>query len=118
MKKNTIEWTVFGLSLTLVLAAFAALGRDYAIDKSRPPTFEVRLETPEAVGSGWRVPFTVRNSGDTTAEMVKVEARSADRQEASADLDYVPRGAERTGAFNFERRPEAVSARITGYQEP
>ncbi|RYG37204.1 hypothetical protein EON81_07370 [bacterium] len=117
MNKNALEWTVFGLSTILLAAAFIALGRDYAIDRGRPPILEVRTEAPEKAGDGWRVPFTVRNTGDTTAESVKLDAKSAD-QEASADLDYVPRGSERKGAFVFERKPGKLSATVAGYMEP
>lgn len=117
MKKNALEWSVFGVSCLLILAALGGLIRDILTDHGEPPALSVKTAPAVRAGEGWRVPFVVRNAGDTSAEAVKLEAQAGE-QKASADVDYVPRGSERAGAFVFAEEPSSVEANVAGYQEP
>lgn len=117
MKKNGLEWSVFGVSSLLILAALGGLVRDMFLDRGQPPSLSIEAGPAIRAGDGWRVPFVVRNTGDISAEAVKLEAEAGE-QKASADVDYVPRGSERAGAFVFTEEPTSVKANVAGYQEP
>ncbi|RYG30406.1 hypothetical protein EON81_24990, partial [bacterium] len=61
MKKNGLEWSVFGISLAIVGSVIGFVIRDCAVDRGLPPILRVRLDEPEQAGDAWRVPFTVTN---------------------------------------------------------
>lgn len=121
--KNPLEWTVFGISLVLVLATLALLVAAAFRGGQGPAnltiqTGEIRVEAGRRV-----IPVTVRNDGSEVAENVEIRVtlgEGPDRQEAGFTLDFVPRDAERKGVVSFPAsagNAEPVS-RIVGYGTP
>lgn len=121
--KNTLEWSVFGISLLLVLATFGML---IAAAFNRPETpARLTVTTGEPSFSDGRtdIPVTVKNAGGAAATDVDVRVRigaGAALQEAGFTLDFVPRDASRKGTVSFQNdlRSLVPECRIVGYAEP
>ena len=111
MKKNGLEWSVFGAGLALILALVAYLALQAAGGAKGEARFRVRLGRPERVEGGYQTRATVENLGDETAMGVKVEVGDAD-----FDLDYVPRRSEREGVVVTEEKPQ--EGRVVSWQSP
>lgn len=108
LEKNALEWTVFGVSLVLVMATLAYLAREVVTTGSRPPELVVQLGTPRPVTHGFQVPVTVLNRGDHVAEGVNVVitlVAKAEREEAVLNLAFLPRQSKREGWVTFRGDP-------------
>jgi uncharacterized protein (TIGR02588 family) len=108
LKKNALEWTVFGAGLILVLATLAYLIREVVTTGSRPPEVAVQLGTPRRVTHGFQVPVTVVNRGDTAAEGLSVVitlVAKAEREEAVLNIAFLPRQSKREGWVEFRGDP-------------
>ena len=110
MRKNALEWTVFGLGLIVIVGLVGYLSWAAVTPHDRPAELRVELGKPERLKKGYRTRVTVRNVGDETAMSVKVKVGDAD-----LDLDYVPRQSEREGYVFTEQPPtegQAISSQI------
>ena len=118
--KNWLEWTIFGMSSVLVLTTLGFLLWQTLTTQSRPALLEATLGEPVKNRAGIRVPVTVRNRGDETAENVDVEVTAPGDETGSFTLAFVPRGAERHGWVVFEKpfRRNQLDAQIKGYEQP
>ena len=119
--KNWLEWTVFALSATLILAVAGVLAYRSVAGERRNPLLEVSLGAPERVPSGYAVPVTVTNAGEVTAEEVVVEVRLEGGDErGELTIAFVPGGSRRRGWVAFTREPDAarLRARLVGYEHP
>lgn len=123
--KNWIEWSVFGVSLLLVLGVIAMLSFQAVTRRDAPP-FLKTLVVDEQRASGQATAFKVlvENAGNTTVHSVDVEvAWPRARQSAAFSLDHVPRDGKRFGWALFEPqngvapRREELIPRVVGYQE-
>lgn len=107
MKKNGLEWSVFGVGLILVGLLAGYLVREALTGPGLKAELRVRLGGPEKAGDVYRTRVTVENVGDESTRAIKVKIDDAD-----LDLDYVPRRSTREG-FVFTKEPptkgEAVS---------
>lgn len=120
--KNWLEWTVFGFSLALILTTIAILGSQALREEGNPASLDVELGAPSAEGSWLRVPVSVQNQGDQTAQMVVIEVRLAEGEEhftATCTFDFVPaRGAQRgVVLFPAKNAKGALSANVVGFTE-
>jgi uncharacterized protein (TIGR02588 family) len=124
VKKNRLEWAVFGLSVALVAGTLGFLVYDAVRLEKRPPEIEVRLGAPERRGEEFVVPVSVTNRGDQTAEGVQVEvtleAGSAEPERGEFTIAFVPRRATREGwvAFKTDPRTGRLTPRVLGYEKP
>ena len=122
LRKNWLEWLVFGAGLVLVSAALGYLVYDGATLGDAPPSIEVRLGEPEPRAQNFIVPVSVVNRGDRTAEGVKIEVvlRGAGEERGEFVLAFLPRGATREGwvAFRADPRLGRLEARVVGYEKP
>lgn len=123
MNKNRLEWTVFGVSLTLILCVVALLVREQVAGSRRPAALAVTVGEPVRTGESFAVPIDVANQGDTTAEDVRVEAvgtwgSASERGETV--LPFVPYRSHRRAWLTFTRDPGSgrLTARVLGYREP
>ena len=123
-KKNALEWSVFAVSLALIIAAVAVLLLHASRDADSPPQFVIRIGETTREGAGYRVPVMIQNRGDETAAEVKVEVALRDGKEinerADFTLAFLPRHATREGAVVFARDPRCceIVARAVGYEKP
>jgi len=123
-EKNWLEWSVFAVSLLLVVAVVAYLAYDAVSSAERPPDLAVQLGAPEQHADHFAVPITVTNAGDQTAEGVVVEVvveRGGEQEQAQLEIAYVPRQSQREGWVTFEQNPQtadSMTARAIGYEQP
>lgn len=123
MKKNTLEWTVFGLSLALIAGFVILLVHEHVEGDSRPPSIAVNTGDAVQTAGGYAVPVDVRNDGDTTAEDVQVEGSltwEGGSERGEALLSFVPYRAQRRAwiAFSHDPRDGLLKVRVLGYREP
>lgn len=121
--KNVLEWTVFGVSLVLVLATFGYLVRKALTEDDGPPEVVVVLGEPRTGAGGHMVPVTAENRGGETAEEVQITVRLDARggeEEAVLVVPYLPRESRRSGWVTFQGDPRAGVLRVAGvaYQTP
>jgi uncharacterized protein (TIGR02588 family) len=122
--KNWVEWTVFGVSLIIILAALALLVIDARRGDGQGP--RVRIEAGLAVPQPpfFRVPVRVYNDGHQSAEEVRIEVtlRSGSREIERGDftLSFLPRRSHREGSVLFKNDPRGldIEARPVGFVQP
>jgi uncharacterized protein (TIGR02588 family) len=123
-EKNALEWSVFAVSLVLILVTIVYLVRDGASDRPRAP--EIEVSTGPAVQSAgmWSVPVKVTNRGDETAEQLRVdvslEQNGQETEKAELTFAFVPRHSSREAwaLFRTDPRGVKVTARATSYERP
>ena len=117
--KNPLEWTVFGISLLLVLGVVVVLGMEALRWQKTPARLKVELGEPEKRSGEWCVPVKVTNEGEGLASNVEIEV-SAGEEQAGLTMDFVPRGTERLGKVCFPESvdPKTLEGRVLGYEEP
>ena len=123
MNKNTLEWTVFAISLALIAAVAGLLLRQQLAGTQSPPSIAVTAGAAFATAGGFAVPLDVRNDGDTTAEQVTIDVSlrwAGGEERAEATLPYVPYRSRRRAWVVFPRDPRdgRLAARVLGYREP
>lgn len=123
LEKNTLEWSVFAVSCALVFAVIAYLTYVAITLGTSPPQIKVAVGKAAPDGEYFRVPVTVHNQGDQTAEGVNVEVESQQNGEtetAEFEVPFLPRHSEREGAVLFKNDPRKgkLKARVLGYQKP
>lgn len=129
LQKNGLEWTVFVLSLVLVLGTLGFLAYDAVTQGHDAARLEVRLgpmrETGAKAARLYVVPVTVSNKGDRTAEGVLVEVaiekNKREIERAEVEIAYVPRRSQAEAHVVFSRNPRntgELKSRVLGYQEP
>ena len=117
LQKNALEWTVFAVSLALVVGVVGVLAAQSFEDADVPPRLVVTLGTPSPGAGGIRVPVTVRNEGAQTVSAVVVEVTDG-QQTREVTFGYVPRHSDRSGGALFATAPGRLTARVTAYETP
>lgn len=118
--KNGLEWSVFFLSAALVLAILGYLVYAATQNRDSPPDLRITTGAPQS----HRVPVTVRNHGDSTAESVRIEVlllRGEEEVErAELDLPFVPHQSKREGWVEFRHDPRrcTIATRALSYETP
>jgi uncharacterized protein (TIGR02588 family) len=125
VKKNWLEWAVFGVGLVLILLLMAYLIYDAVTIGDDPPVIDVQLGTTESRNGSFLVPVTLHNLGEETAENVTIEvlllAGGEEVESAEIAFDFVPRDSTRSGWVTFMTDPRSVDEmqpRVLGYQIP
>ncbi len=123
-KKNWLEWSVFALSLLLLLLTMAILVREQLSLGKQPPDPQMELGVPEAHTDYFAVPVKVHNHGDETAEDVHLEVKlilpGGESESGEFDLPYLPRHSVREAWVTFRQDPRKgkLEAHVLGYQKP
>ncbi|MCP2045475.1 hypothetical protein [Pontibacter sp. HSC-36F09] len=123
--KNGLEWTVFGVSLVLVLTILAYLSyMTYTHEPSSPDLTLEYYHDPSA-NAPHRYRVVVHNRGGETAEEVQVEltTESGGEEVESAELSiaFSPKDSKREGWVNFKEDPasaDTLVARVVSYKRP
>ena len=123
MKKNTLEWTVFGASLVLIASVATLLLYQHVTSGDRPASLVTTVGSAVETAGGYAVPVEVRNEGDVTAEDVRLQATltlESGTETGEAVIPYVPYRSRRRAWIAFSRDPRAgaVTVRVLGYREP
>lgn len=123
-EKNALEWIVFAVSAVIIAAAAGYLAYTAVREEKTPPDLHVRAFDPAATNGGFRMAVEVRNTGDQTAEQVRVEValeRGGEPVErAELDILFVPRKSSRQGWVTFKNDPRGctVTTRAMSYEVP
>jgi uncharacterized protein (TIGR02588 family) len=121
MKKNLLEWIVFGVSLALIAGMAGVVGYEQMTRENSPPQLSVVVGEVVPGPDGFSVELVVENSGDRTAESVQVEASlegSSDRVQVI--LQYVPYRSKRRAwvMLSTDPRRGRLVTRVLGFEEP
>ena len=123
--KNGLEWTVFALSLVLVLAILCYLGYQVYVEKEGTPDVFVETRHDPSEHNPYRYHVTVHNLGQETAETVALEVTvlkaGEEVEKAELEIAFVPKESMREGWVNFNQDPalaDTVEAHILSYNRP
>lgn len=125
LKKNWLEWVVFGVSLLVLAGVGGLLAWDAVATDGRPPHLVVGQPQITRYDNALEATVQIHNAGDQAVEQVRVElwmrAGAGDERRGSFTIDLLPGGASRSGAVIFlgVRPGEAqAAARVVGYRVP
>jgi uncharacterized protein (TIGR02588 family) len=123
MNKNTLEWTVFSVSVVLILGVVVVLLQQQFTAGNAPPSIVTAEGEAIETAGGFVLPIDVRNDGDVTAEEVRVEATltwPGGTEVGETTLAFVPYRSHRRAWIAFSRNPGAgrLTVRVLGYREP
>lgn len=122
--KNAVEWIVFFASAAITAAAVGYLAYSAIREKKTPPDLRITAFDPQPMHSGHRVEVEVRNTGDQTAEQVRVEValhrEGREVERAELDIVFVPRKSARRGWVTFRNDPRGctIATRAMSYETP
>jgi uncharacterized protein (TIGR02588 family) len=123
MKKNGLEWFVFGLSLALILSVAGLLLYQELTGGDAPASLVARVGEPRETAGGYVVAVDVRNEGDISAEDVRLQATltwTGGSEQGEAVLPLVPYRSSRRVWIGFTHDPRrgTIEVRVVGYREP
>lgn len=121
--KNRLEWTVFSISLLLLLGTIGTLVHQMIHTGDAPPHLLVTLGDPQSLDDQVRVPVKLDNIGDQPAASIHIEVTAiAGGSEKKANLffDHIAHQSQREGwaSFPSETSLASLTARVTGYAIP
>lgn len=123
--KNWFEWTVFGLSLVLVLAILGYLGYKVYHHSETPPEIVAQVWPAPSSYTPNRYQVQVENKGGSSAEEVRVEVSirrgGQELEKAELQIAFVPQESKREGWVVFEQaasQSDSVVARIISFEKP
>ena len=120
-RRNIVEWIVLGVSVLSVVGIIGFLVVDGLTDAGRPPrpAVELHLDRAYTAPTGWMLPATVTNDGDSAAQAVTLLATATvgdATEEAQVSVDYLPAGTRVDVVFGFSASPDGeVSVRVAGF---
>lgn len=118
------EWITFAIASLVVAVLVGLVLFSWITQGDQPPILAVQPSAEvRAVSGQFYVPFTVTNTGGTTAESVQVigELRLNNRSEVGEQqIDFLSRGEQEEGAFVFSRDPRQgeLTLRVASYKTP
>ncbi|MEX2336654.1 MAG: hypothetical protein WD555_05230 [Fulvivirga sp.] len=124
-KKNILEWTIFGISLLLVIAVLCFLVYKTVTHQSSPPDVLVTFTPSPSENTPYRYHLTIQNIGGETAEDVLIELVLRERGQAieksEVQLPFVPQGSKIESWVNFINDPalaDSVLAKVVSFKRP
>jgi uncharacterized protein (TIGR02588 family) len=126
LQKNRLEWSIFALSLALVIGTLGYLTWAAWTQGGEPAQLEVTLGQAQQRRKHFAVPVSVTNRGDQTAEGVMVEVllktlKGVKWKAPEYEVALVPRQSTRRGEAIFKHDPRTsgqVTGRVLGYEIP
>lgn len=123
--KNFLEWTVFTISLLLVLGIILYLSYEVYTEKPSTPDLYVEYKQDPSEHAANRYHITVKNDGGETAEEVHVELSmekaGAEIEVAQLQIPFSPKKSKREGWITFKNDPskaDTIVARVVSYKKP
>lgn len=123
--KNWLEWTVFAISLVLLLAIFAYLGYQTYTQKPSTPDLLVQSRPDPSNHAPNRYHILLENKGGTTAEEVLIELAlikaGEEVEKAQLHIPFAPQESTREGWVGFSSNPskaDTVITRVVSYKKP
>ena len=122
--RSFAEWVTFYLSLTVLGLIIGLVVFSWVRESDRPPILSVNLTSPiQEIEGQFYLPYTVKNTGDQTAESVEVVAELSwgdQKQTGTQQIDFLSGGETSSGAFIFSHDPQHgnLMTRIASYKLP
>jgi uncharacterized protein (TIGR02588 family) len=119
-RRSVAEWTSLGISLTILLVLAGLVGYEAIVAGGRPPVIEVtpRLEAVRRVGDAYYLPIEIANSGEETAEDVRVRLSLAsaggEREATELLVPFLAGGATANATAAFRADPAAGGLTVDG----
>jgi uncharacterized protein (TIGR02588 family) len=124
-KKNFLEWTVFTVSLLLVLSTVVYLIYQLYTEKEETPDIQTEYWADPSEHNPYRYRVVLYNRGGQTAESVTVELTvkqgNKNIEKAELQISFVPKESKREGWVNFSKDPtkaDTLEARVLSYKKP
>ncbi|MDX5438294.1 MAG: hypothetical protein LPK03_13910 [Pontibacter sp.] len=124
-KKNWLEWTVFAISLLLLLTVFAYLGYQTYMQKPGTPDLLVQSTPDPSKHAPNRYHILLENKGGATAEEVLIELTlmkaGEEVEKAQLQIPFAPQESTREGWVGFSSNPskaDTVITRVVSYKKP
>ena len=124
-KRSFAEWLSFGIAIFLVAVLVSLVVYRWVTQENTEPVMTLkREETIRQEEGQFYVPFTVTNTGGSTAASVRVvgELLVEEKLEEAGEqeISFLSAGEEASGVFIFTRNPEEgeLIIRVTGYKLP
>ncbi len=121
---NFPEWIIAALGMVLLFSALGFILYRAVMSESRPASLSVSVESIERSDQGFRVDFTVSNSGSQTAAAVMIEGELTEAgrtvEKSNASLGYAPGNSIRRGSIYFANDPNLheIKVRAVGFEKP
>ncbi|WP_299824749.1 hypothetical protein [uncultured Pontibacter sp.] len=123
--KNWLEWTIFAISLIMVLTLLGYLVHQVYTDKPSSPDLLVQTVADPSEHAPFRHLVTIYNKGGTTAEEILVEIvleKEGDViEKAELQLPFSPQESTREVWVNFRENPamaDTLVTRVVSYKKP
>ncbi|QCR22362.1 hypothetical protein [Pontibacter sp. SGAir0037] len=124
-QKNPLEWTVFSISLLLVLGVLGYWAyRVYKYEELPPELYVEKIPAPSEQ-TPYRYQVSVFNGGGQTAENTTIEVvlerDGVELDKAELEIPYLPKGSKREGWVLFREDPakaDTMIARVISYKKP
>jgi uncharacterized protein (TIGR02588 family) len=120
-----VEWITFTIASLVVAVLVGLILFIWVTESDEPPVLSVLQESEVRVAGGeFYVPFTLKNTGGTTAESVQVigELRQGDEllESGEQQIDFLSSGEQEKGAFVFSHDPRRgqLTIRVASYKLP
>lgn len=124
-RKNVLEWTVFKVSLLLVIGIICYWTCKLYNDVPAPPDLQIEKWPEPSKSNPFLYHLVIYYKGGQTAENVKVEIvleqEGLALERAELDVAFVPEGLKREGWVNFTTNPckaGRVVAKVMSYKKP
>jgi uncharacterized protein (TIGR02588 family) len=123
--KIPVEWITFTIASLVVAVLVGLILLTWVKQSDEPPVLSVLQESEVRVAGGeYYVPFTLKNTGGTTAESVQVvgELRQGNEllESGEQQIDFLSSGEQQEGAFVFSQDPRRgqLTIRVASYKLP
>lgn len=118
------EWVMAAVGAVIAAAVIAQLVVSGLSRDDHPAQFHLEVTDVVALDASYLAQVDVRNVGGSPAATVEVEARltldDGTRQQAHAELEYLPAGATRAVGLIFDDDPAqgSLTAAVVGFRVP
>lgn len=124
-KKNTLEWSVFTISLLSVISLLAFLTYQTITYNPSSPDLVVEYKHDPSQNAPHRYHITIRNKGQETAEEVQIELilekNGRELEKATMQIPFAPQESKREGWVSFSKDPakaDTLYSRVVSYKRP
>jgi len=124
-EKNLLEWTVFSVSVLLILGILGYLIYQTVVYQPGSPDLDVTYVNDPSPHAPYRYFIRIKNDGQETAEEVQIEmVLELDGEEmevAMLTIPYSPKQSTREGWVIFSKDPseaDTLYARVVSYKKP
>lgn len=124
-QKNKLEWSVFAVSVLLLVGLVAYLTYESFVHKPSPPDLEVSYTKESSKRNPFAYKLILWNHGEETAEDVMIEASLVRNdsviERSQLQIAFSPKRSKREGWINFSTDPaqaDSIDVKVMSYKRP